>query len=326
MSDQANNLRHRMLERARPEATRRAARPLWIVVAGGKGGVGATTVAIQLALAGKRRKTLLVDADPRGGDVALQFDIDDPCTLGDLLAGRRCLAEVTQEVADGLRVVPGVRAWDDFAGGGSAVIERLNEILGTTGGLSQFSSDENGTVPFATSQFSSDENGTVPLPMSVETVVFDLGTGRSRAICRLWQAADAAVMVTSDETSAVVAAHRAIRTLTNHGAATPVCLLVNKASAPELAESVYQRLAQAGRRFLGIRLENAGRFPVARPNPRGFASHGKRWMHPFAATALNACKAASQRHGAVGSGPRTSRSFQPALDSGVAVAQIGHME
>jgi flagellar biosynthesis protein FlhG len=235
MSDQANNLRRRMFGQAASDASHRPIAPRWIAVAGGNGGVGTTTIAIQLALACKRQKTLLIDADPRGGDAALLFDVDDRYTLSDLLAGRRQIAEVAQKTTDGLYVVPGACDWDDSSGSGVVSLDRIHERL------------EGG---FGNSE-------------PVDTVVFDLGVGRSRTICRLWQAADVAVMVISETANGVVAAHRAIQTLTKRGQARRICLFANRVSTPENGASVYRRLAQAGRRFLGIHLEDAGCLPVA---------------------------------------------------------------
>ena len=63
-----------------------------IVVAGGKGGVGTTTLAVELALAMSRRhrRTLLVDA-ARGGDAAITCGIEPRHSLADVLAGgARC--------------------------------------------------------------------------------------------------------------------------------------------------------------------------------------------------------------------------------------------
>ena len=73
-----------------------AARPRRIVVFGGKGGVGTTTIAVNLAaaLAQQEGPSLLCDA--AGGDAALQCGLEPRHTLADALAGTRTLAQVLQ--------------------------------------------------------------------------------------------------------------------------------------------------------------------------------------------------------------------------------------
>ncbi len=110
MLDQAHDLRRLAIERSRPMTADSTARPTLLAVTGGKGGVGTTTIAINLAtaLAAAGKRPLLVDADPRGGDAALWCDIQERYTLADLLAGRRTWAEVIEPAAGGVRLVAGL--------------------------------------------------------------------------------------------------------------------------------------------------------------------------------------------------------------------------
>ena len=78
-----------------------------MVVAGGKGGVGTTTIAVNLALALGRSglRTLLVDADS-GGDAALLCRVEPRCTLADVLAGRRAVPRRSNRGPAGMQVLP----------------------------------------------------------------------------------------------------------------------------------------------------------------------------------------------------------------------------
>ncbi|HYW79988.1 MAG TPA: P-loop NTPase, partial [Thermoguttaceae bacterium] len=71
MRDQANHLRQLVRDCATQLPTAQS-RPSLAVVSSGKGGVGTTTVAVNLAveMAQKGLRTTLVDADPNAGDVA----------------------------------------------------------------------------------------------------------------------------------------------------------------------------------------------------------------------------------------------------------------
>ena len=223
MLDQANDLRHLVTNRDGLPARRPAGRCRWIAVAGGKGGAGTTSVAIALTLADRKRKSLLIDADPRHSDAALRLGVEDHRTLGDLLAGRG-LAEVVQTATNGVRLVPGRRDWDDLTGGSWAVVERIGEAVGRS-------------------------------DLDADVVVLDLGNSPDRTIAGLWQAADEAMIVTTPDIASIVGAYEALKVLTNRGAAAPpTSVVVTMAASSAAATTAYQRLAEAARRFLGLRL------------------------------------------------------------------------
>ena len=94
MSDQATDLRALVRQVATAHAPV-AARPRRIVVFGGKGGVGTTTIAVNLAVALAQQTECSLLCDVAGGDVALQCRLEPRHSLADVLAGNRTLAQVT---------------------------------------------------------------------------------------------------------------------------------------------------------------------------------------------------------------------------------------
>ena len=65
-------------------------RPWFLVVSGGRDGVGTTTVALNFAIVASQsgRRVLLVDADPNRGDAAELCRLEERYTLADVLAAR----------------------------------------------------------------------------------------------------------------------------------------------------------------------------------------------------------------------------------------------
>src|SRR3989304_8316814 len=118
MHDQANDLRRLVRESRTPASAPAPLRPTLLVVAGGKGGVGTTTLAVNLAvaLAQRGRRTVLVDADPDTADAAILCRLPEHHTVADVLAPRRAPAEALQPVPGGRRVLP--RARGPAPGGG----------------------------------------------------------------------------------------------------------------------------------------------------------------------------------------------------------------
>jgi flagellar biosynthesis protein FlhG len=223
MFDQADDLRRLAMRPTRSESDR----PVLLAIAGGKGGVGTTTAAIGLTVGLNRvgRRTLLVDADPSGGDAALHCGLNEPSTLADLLAGRRTWNEVIRQAKNGIRLAPGGRWIEELGHRGSVAAELLLELFHDP---------------------------------SIETdvAVIDVGNRPGPIGQRLCRAADAVVIVATAEMASIVGAFETIRSLGSiDDAKRPsLHLLVNRAGSVREAESVRHRLGRASRRLLGIEL------------------------------------------------------------------------
>src|SRR4026209_1729449 len=93
--DQADDLRQ-LIRQDAAHATRPADAPHMIAVASGKGGVGTTTMAVNLAvaLAQLGRRVILVDADFDGADVGNLCQINTEYSIVDVLKSTRSVHEV----------------------------------------------------------------------------------------------------------------------------------------------------------------------------------------------------------------------------------------
>src|SRR5882724_6073304 len=79
-----------------------------IAVTGGKGGVGKTSVAVNLAtgLAAAGRRVVLLDGDLGLANVDVFLGLSPRYTLAHVLAGERTLDEILLEAQPGFHVVP----------------------------------------------------------------------------------------------------------------------------------------------------------------------------------------------------------------------------
>lgn len=228
MIDQARQLRQLVRRQSSCARDDRSARPKLVAVTGGKGGVGATTVALDLAVALTRQghRTALVDADPQGV-AAIRCLLRERYTLADVLSGQCTVREALHAGPAGVLILPAAWGWADPWECGDFAQDRLTDQLHDLSDL-------------------------------VDCLVVDTGNGPAPMVRRFWPAADLILIVTTPEPDSVLAAYSLIKLQARGDDRLPIHTLVTKAFDPGLAEETHARLACVCRRFLGIPLGHAG--------------------------------------------------------------------
>jgi flagellar biosynthesis protein FlhG len=235
MLDQANDLRRlarqsgfRPARASASTLTPAPPRPKLIVVTSGKGGVGTTTIAVNLAVAIAQQgfKTVLADTDPNSAATATLCRIEERFTIADLIASRRTIDEVLQPGPGGIRVLPGTwgltQPQDHTANDHERFIKQL-----------------------------------VGLGDAAQMVVLDVGNQANRSVRRFWQAADSILLVTTPDITSVMNSYAAIKLLSPGLGRISVRPIVNMANQQSVADDVHTRLYRACTRFLAYRPESA---------------------------------------------------------------------
>ncbi len=229
MYDQASELRQLVRQRGVAGTLDGPVAPL-VAVGGGKGGVGTTTIALNLAVALARqgRRAVFVDADlHHGGQASLPAPLDRGSVV-DVLEGRRGVHEVLYRGPAGIQLLCG--AW-------------------ASGEVNDYS-------PAAQDRFVAELKQLAPY---ADVVVIDAGSSRTHFSRRLWQNASAAVVVTTTDAPAVMNAYAAIKALARIESPPVLHTLVNQYHDAIEADDIHQRIATACRKFLGLRASGAGR-------------------------------------------------------------------
>lgn len=232
MGDQAEQLRElarrihpvSKVTPARPRGSRALGRT--IVVTSGKGGVGKTNVTVNLALALARRKrsTILFDADMGMANVDVLMGISPPATIVDVIRGRRSLRETVVPYGDHLGIVPG----------GSGIPE-----------LANLETDRIATVIEQLHELEQD----------AEFILVDTGAGIGRTVTNFVMAADEIIVVTTPEPTAFTDAYGMIKEIDAHNPDARVSLLVNMVDSEQEARAVAAKLTTVVERFLRVRVQ-----------------------------------------------------------------------
>jgi flagellar biosynthesis protein FlhG len=242
MSDQADSLRQLVRAREGPTAVsepaaksdRAAARSL--VLTSGKGGVGTSNLALNLAIAlgeyGQR--VVLVDADLGLANIDLLCGLSPEFDLGDVLSGNRSLRDTVMLGPGEIQMIPGAHG-----------TRTLAELL------------EDAPVRLARELAS--------LESESDFLLIDAGSGLNPSIPTLAAAADQVVVVTTPEPTSVADAHAAIQRLRRPSGGPTLRAIVNQASSVAEASDVLTRLSASSRQFLGTVVSPLG---YVRADPR----------------------------------------------------------
>lgn len=238
MPDQASSLRNLLLRAAAAGGDTLHSR--LIVVAGGKPGLGVTTLSVNLAVALARNgsRTVLIDADQQQPAAAVMCGCSQSPNLGEVLAARRDIHEVLQRGPGGMQLIAGINRAEAKPTGRPAT-----EVC----------------TPKSQARFLRQLHS---LGKHVDVFVVDAGSAPTDFARQLWAAATDVLLVTSPDVVAVMDSYAAVKTLFTPAARTPqLRLVVNQADGQAQAEDVFRRIDQSCRRFLDVSLELAAALP-----------------------------------------------------------------
>ena len=203
-----------------PEPTR----AVTLAVTSGKGGVGKTSVVVNLAVALARlhHRVAILDADFGLGNVDVILGLAPAFHLGHLLAGEKQLHEIIVEGPVGVQIIPASSGLRDLTALTAEQWHRLAQALET-------------------------------ISREVDFLLIDTAAGISDNVIDLLSGLNRILVVTSLEPTAIVDAYAVLKILSATGIDKEIGILVNGARDGSEADLVFRQLDVAASRFLRCR-------------------------------------------------------------------------
>jgi len=209
--------------------TTHAQRGITIAVTSGKGGVGKTTLTVNLAiaLAGRGFRVGILDADFGLGNVDVMLGLTPIAHIGAVVTGEMTLGEIGATSVGGVRVFP--------AGNG---IRSLTALPGA--------------------HWARLRSGIADLSATLDYLLVDTGPGIGDTTMNVAHATDRALVVTTGEPTALVDAYAMTKLLIAASPRREVGLVVNMVKDEEEGLLVARQLSGAVQQFLGTSVRYYG--------------------------------------------------------------------
>ena len=238
MSDQATRLRNLVEERAEEEAKAREIGKLYfdvaentrvIAITSGKGGVGKTSLAVNLAVALQLagQKVLLIDSDIGMANVNLLMGSVTNRSLIDLLNEDVELEDVIEDGVAGVKYISGVAAIEAALSLNRAEQRKLHKKLGRCSDLANI-------------------------------IIIDTGAGLNRNVIEFILASEEVLLITTPEPTALADAYAVIKAYTTYTERCNIKLVVNRIHEEEECEDVDEKINQTTKKFLGMSIDCLG--------------------------------------------------------------------
>lgn len=238
MSDQASRLRDLLEERAEEEAQSKKVGELSfglaentrvIAITSGKGGVGKTNLAVNLAvalqLAGK--SVMVVDADIGMANVNILMGSATNRSLIELLNDGVQLEDVVEDGVAGVKYISGVAGVEAALNLNRTEQRRLHRKLGRCSEMAEY-------------------------------IIIDTGAGLNRNVIEFVLAVEEVLLITTPEPTALADAYAVIKAYSTYTERRNIKLIVNRIRDEETCDEVAEKINQTTKKFLGLTIDCMG--------------------------------------------------------------------
>lgn len=228
MTDQAETLREIMRSRGRSDDNGQKTRI--ITVASGKGGVGKTNVATNLALsyAGLGKRVILMDADLGLANVNVVLGVIPKYNLYHVIRKQKQMSDILMDTDYGIQIVAGASGFAKIA---NLSEEERHDFIEELQHLSH-----------------------------ADVIIIDAGAGVSNNVIAFVAAADEAIIVTTPEPTAITDAYGIIKIIATEidNLNLGLKLIVNRVKSVTEGKKVAERVINIAGQFLNLKIDYLG--------------------------------------------------------------------
>ena len=219
--DQADELRNMMGKKnARTQRV--------IAVSSGKGGVGKTNIAINLAIAlsNLKQNVIVMDADLGLANVNIILGSMPEYTLLHVVKGMKRLSEIVMDTPFGIQYIAGSSGFSELANLDS---DQLSKLVSGVNDLS-----------------------------NTDFIIVDTGAGISDEVLYFILAADEAIIITTPEPTAMLDAYGIIKVVAAEQIDTNLKLIVNRVKKTSETKKVGERITTISKQYLNMDIDYIG--------------------------------------------------------------------
>jgi len=229
--DQAEQLRKLVKKNSQPRSIARV-----ITVTSGKGGVGKSSLSVNLAIQLSRmgKKVVIFDADFGLANIEIMLGIRPQYNLADLMFRGKSLQDIITEGPDKI----------GFISGGSGIQE-----------LTRLSREQ---IIYLTQKL-------FQLDKLADVIIIDTGAGIADSVLEFVAASSEVILVATPEPTSITDAYALLKTLNKKSEFsvenTNICMLANRIVSEEDGKELYEKLRVVADKFLQIPLTYLGGIP-----------------------------------------------------------------
>jgi flagellar biosynthesis protein FlhG len=203
--------------------------PEVIGVASGKGGVGKTTLSVNLAsaLVNIGKKVVLFDGDLGLANAQIALGLRSKFNISHVLSGEKDINEILIKGPSGLILVPGASGVKQMAA--------LNEIQ-TSAIIQAFSQ----------------------LNIDLDYLIIDMAAGISPSVLTLMEACHRRLIVVMDEPSSIADSYGTIKVISQNSAREDIYLVQNRVQSDEEGQILFKRMNDVCIKFLDQSIYSLG--------------------------------------------------------------------
>ncbi len=210
----------------------KANRMFTVTVASGKGGVGKSTISLNLAiaLAQRKRRVILLDGDLGLGNINVMLGVRPEKDLANVIDGDCSIEDAIIKGPWGISILPAGSGYEDMADLGEEGRGRLLSALKL-------------------------------LPKYSDALVIDSGAGIGASVLSLALAADVILVVVTPDVASLTDAYSLVKVISRHSDSGRFEAVINRAHSVQAGEEITAKLRSVAKKFLNREIIGLGIIP-----------------------------------------------------------------